>query len=179
MPLATLAICTFNRADRLPGLAEAMLAQQSPIPFELLFVNNNSTDDTLEVLKDLAQRHANVRFVTEAEQGIVPARNRAIAEALDNDYMLFMDDDELPGDGLLQAGLDGFADDFLARGLAVALADHAHRHAAGAEALDAHGLAQFAQLVVDLAVDFLARQLDRQLALQPSGVFYRDLHNDD
>lgn len=106
MPLATLAICTFNRADRLLALAEAMLAQQSPIPFEVLFVNNNSTDNTAEVLKGLAERHANVRFVTETEQGIVPARNRAIAEALDNDYMLFMDDDQLPAPGWVANGLD-------------------------------------------------------------------------
>lgn len=106
MPLATLAICTYNRADRLPALAEAMLAQQSPIPFEVLFVNNNSKDNTLEVLRDLADRHANIRFVTETEQGIVPARNRAIAEALNNDYLLFMDDDQLPAPSWAANGLD-------------------------------------------------------------------------
>ena len=106
MPLATLAICTFNRAGRLPGLAEAMLAQESPIPFEVLFINNNSTDNTAEILEGLAGEHDNIRFVTETEQGIVPARNRAIAEALENDYLLFMDDDQLPAAGWVAAGLD-------------------------------------------------------------------------
>jgi len=106
MPLATLAICTYNRADRLPALAKAMLAQQSPIPFEVLFINNNSNDNTAQVLQGLAERHGNVRFVTETEQGIVPARNRAIAESLGNDYMLFMDDDQLPAPGWVANGLD-------------------------------------------------------------------------
>ena len=80
---------------------------------------------------------------------------------------------------MLQAVLDGFADDFLARLLAVALLDDAHRHAARAKALDAHLAAQFAELVLEFAVDFFARNLDRQLALEPSGIFYRDLHGDD
>ena len=106
MALATLGICTYNRADRLPALAEAMLAQQSPIPFEVLFVNNNSTDNTADVLQGLAARHPDIRFVTEREQGIVPARNRAIAESLNNDYLLFMDDDQLPTPGWLANGLD-------------------------------------------------------------------------
>ena len=106
MPLATLAICTYNRADRLPGLAEAMLAQQSPVPFEVLFVNNNSSDGTPQILEKLAKQYDNVRFVTETEQGIVPARNCAIAEALDNDYLLFMDDDQLPAPGWAANGLD-------------------------------------------------------------------------
>jgi len=49
---------------------------------------------------------APLRYVREPSQGIPFARNRAIEECKTRDYMLFMDDDELPRDGLLTAALD-------------------------------------------------------------------------
>jgi glycosyltransferase involved in cell wall biosynthesis len=105
----TIAICTYNRAERLPALVQALRAQECPIPFELLFVNNNSRDDTLQVLEKLAaEPGAALRFVTESRQGIVPARNRAIAEALDSEYFIFIDDDETPRPGFLLGALRCF-----------------------------------------------------------------------
>jgi glycosyltransferase involved in cell wall biosynthesis len=41
--------------------------------------------------------------VTETVQGIVPARNRAIEESLESEILVFIDDDELPLPGLLEA----------------------------------------------------------------------------
>ena len=105
----TAAFCTYNRAERLPGLITALRAQQCPIPFDILVVDNNSSDDTRKVLTRLAEEPgATLHFVHEPEQGIPHARNRALAEcmALGSDYMLFMDDDELPGEGLLAAAVD-------------------------------------------------------------------------
>lgn len=103
----TYAFCTYNRADRLPALVTAMRAQRCPLPFELLAVNNNSHDDTLQVLARLEQKPGpRLRVVTETFQGIVPARNRAIEESLDSDILVFIDDDELPLPGLLAAVTD-------------------------------------------------------------------------
>lgn len=103
----TFAFCTYNRADRLVKLVTAMRLQDCPVSFEILAVNNNSKDNTLAILENLAaQPGAPLRFVTETAQGIVPARNRAIEETLDSDILVFMDDDELPQDGLLNAAHD-------------------------------------------------------------------------
>jgi glycosyltransferase involved in cell wall biosynthesis len=105
--MLTFAFCTFNRADRLEALVSAMRAQSCPIPFEILAVNNNSRDNTLEVLERLAALPGiALRHVTETAQGIVPARNRAISEALCSDILVFIDDDELPTPGLLDAACD-------------------------------------------------------------------------
>lgn len=105
--LLTFAFCTYNRAERLERLVSAMRAQQCPIPFEILAVNNNSTDETEEVLARLArQPGVPLRWVTEPEQGIVPARNRAIAEAMHSDILVFIDDDEIPLPGLLAGAAD-------------------------------------------------------------------------
>lgn len=103
----TFAFCTYNRADRLEKLIAAMRAQTCPIPFEILVVNNNSQDNTAAELARLADLPGpRLRWVTESVQGIVAARNRAVAESLDSDIMVFMDDDELPLPGLIEAAAD-------------------------------------------------------------------------
>jgi succinoglycan biosynthesis protein ExoM len=108
----TYAFCTYNRADRLPQLVAAMRAQVCQIPYEILAVNNNSKDNTPAILEDLsAQSGAPLRYITETAQGIVPARNRAIEEALDSDIMVFIDDDELPQPGLLHAAYDAIVNE--------------------------------------------------------------------
>jgi glycosyltransferase involved in cell wall biosynthesis len=107
MPLLTFAFCTYNRADRLEKLVAAMRAQVCPVPFEILAINNNSTDNTAEVLTQLAQLPGSaLRWVTEPVQGIVAARNRGIAEALGSDILVYIDDDETPLPGLIDAAAD-------------------------------------------------------------------------
>lgn len=105
----TAAFCTYNRAARLPRLVAALRAQQCPVPFDILAVDNNSSDETPALLARLASEDGpTLRYVRETSQGIPFARNRAVEECLvlGSDYMLFMDDDELPGAGLLAAAVD-------------------------------------------------------------------------
>lgn len=100
----TFAFCTFNRGARLEKLLRAMRAQECPIYYEILAINNNSTDNTLEILKQLAKLPGPpLRVVNETTQGIVAARNRAIEEAIDSDILVFIDDDEIPMPGLIAA----------------------------------------------------------------------------
>lgn len=102
--MISFAFCTYNRSDRLEALIAAMRAQQCAEPFEILVINNNSSDDTLAVLERLAaQPGVPLRYVTESTQGIVPARNRGLAEAMNSDILIYMDDDELPHPGLVEA----------------------------------------------------------------------------
>jgi glycosyltransferase involved in cell wall biosynthesis len=101
------AFCTYNRSDRLPLLITRLRQQECPIDFEILVINNNSTDNTKDVLNDLAnQPGKKLLHVIETQQGIPYARNRAITESFDADYLYFMDDDELPKPGLLTAAID-------------------------------------------------------------------------
>jgi len=109
MTVLTVAFCTYKRADRLPRLVASLRAQSCAVPFEILAVNNNSPDDTLDVLARLqSEPGATLRVVTETSPGIVPARNRVLAEATHSDYLVFIDDDELPHPCLLAAAYDAF-----------------------------------------------------------------------
>ena len=103
----TVAICTYNRAGRLPTLVKTLRQQKCPISSEILVVDNNSSDDTQEVLRELVQLDGMpLRFVKETKQGIVHARNRAIDESRNSAYLAFIDDDELPGPSWLNAAVD-------------------------------------------------------------------------
>ena len=94
----TLAICTHNHAGRLrktlDGLQNLNHPQQA---WEVLIVDNNSSDGTSELLAKDEWHPANVptRVVFEGRLGISHARNRAVTEA-GGDYLFFMDDDETP-----------------------------------------------------------------------------------
>ena len=105
--MLTFAFCTYNRADRLDKLIAAMRAQHCPVPFEILAINNNSSDNTVQELTRLAALPGPpLRWVTESVQGIVSARNRGIAEAMDSRILVYIDDDEIPLPGLIAAAAD-------------------------------------------------------------------------
>lgn len=104
MKKLTVAICSYNRAECLPALVNKLRQQSCSISFSILIINNNSTDNTLEILQQLKNEPGpKLRYVTEKKQGIAHARNRALEECLDADYMFVMDDDELPEPGILAA----------------------------------------------------------------------------
>jgi len=108
----TVAFCTYKRADRIERLVEALRAQNCPVPFDILAVNNNSPDNTLDVLDALKKAPgAPLRVVTETAQGIAHARNRAIEECLGSEIMVFLDDDELPMPGFLETAYDAIVNE--------------------------------------------------------------------
>lgn len=95
-PEVTIVVCTYNRADRLRGALESLAALElGAHTAEILVVDNNSTDDTDRVARDVAgTSQIPLRIVRERMQGIVPARNRGIAEAA-GEWIAFFDDDQL------------------------------------------------------------------------------------
>ena len=69
----TIAICTLNGASRLPEVLEALRKQQGVLDdaWEILLVDNGSTDETKEVLTDFAGQavQVNCRYVLEKQPG--------------------------------------------------------------------------------------------------------------
>lgn len=99
----SVAICTYNGAERLPEVLDQLLHQvgTEDIQWEVLVVNNNSSDHTAAVVSEYAavwRKDCELRYVFEAEQGLAYARNRAILEARSSDLIGFLDDDNLPAE---------------------------------------------------------------------------------
>jgi glucosyl-dolichyl phosphate glucuronosyltransferase len=105
-------ICTHNRADILLRVAiRSLLSQQvvADCPFEILVVDNVSTDDTQERVTEVAAATAYpaIRYVYEPSIGLSHARNRGIAEA-QGEIIAFLDDDSEAGTGWFQSLYDAY-----------------------------------------------------------------------
>lgn len=112
---ASIIVCTYNRADSLRDTLKALRAQQAPerCEWEVLVVDNNSSDRTRRVVEDEARTWPRLRYEFEARQGLSRARNHGIKCAR-GDVLLFTDDDVLPEPDWLivtLAGLDRYGAD--------------------------------------------------------------------
>ncbi|NJL28333.1 MAG: glycosyltransferase family 2 protein, partial [Thermoanaerobaculia bacterium] len=104
-PRASVLICTHNRARDLALCCAALGGLDAPPEsWEVVVVDNASTDDTPEVAEAWAARlEGRLRGVEgTGALGLSAARNRAIAEAR-GEILAFLDDDALPEPGWLSA----------------------------------------------------------------------------
>ncbi len=94
-PLVTVAILTYNRERFLKETLAALARQNYPIDqWELLVIDNNSTDNTRSVVESFSNARPSPRYLLETKQGLDHGRNRAIAEAR-GQYIVLADDDIL------------------------------------------------------------------------------------
>ena len=89
-------ICCHNSAKRLPETLRHLAAQQVPaaIPWEVVVIDNASTDDTATLAPAIwpASALAPLRVVAEPQAGLRHARIRGIREAR-HEIISFIDDD--------------------------------------------------------------------------------------
>jgi glycosyltransferase involved in cell wall biosynthesis len=98
----TVAVCTRNRAASLARVLASLAAMAPPgMPFEVLVIDNASTDATPRVLADFAARLP-LRSAAEPRPGLSHARNRAVALA-GGAWIAWTDDDVVVGRGWLAA----------------------------------------------------------------------------
>lgn len=97
-PFFTVAINTRNRADMLGASLRAALEQDVSVPFEVLVVDNDSSDHTAELVANMQPEHPCLRYVHEPRLGVGSARYRAMREAW-GEVVIFVDDDAtlMPG----------------------------------------------------------------------------------
>lgn len=90
----TAIVCTYNRAPQLSRCLQSFHhIQARPETWQLLVVDNNSSDETREtVFRFAASAPFRVNYAFEPRQGLSHARNRGIAEAT-TPYIAFTDDD--------------------------------------------------------------------------------------
>jgi glycosyltransferase involved in cell wall biosynthesis len=114
-PRVTVAVITYNRSRYLRETLAGIVRQNYPSDrWEILVIDNNSTDDTPEVVSSFMSAAPSPRRVVEASQGLDHGRNRAVAEAR-GDVIVLTDDDIL------------VEPDWLAQMVAPFSSDSAHR----------------------------------------------------
>ena len=84
---------TYNRELLLSRTLESLLHQRADsVRYEILVVDNNSSDDTRQVVERFANCHPPVRYFYEPRRGVSHARNTGIAAAR-APLVAFIDDD--------------------------------------------------------------------------------------
>lgn len=104
----TVAICTWNRCELLRRTLEQMTKLIIPerIMWELLVVNNNSTDRTNAVIDSFSDRLP-IRRLFESQPGQSHARNLAVLHAT-GEYIIWTDDDALVDENWLNEYYEAF-----------------------------------------------------------------------
>lgn len=101
LPFVSVIVPTFNRSATLRLTVESLLAQSYPADrFEIVIVDNGSTDDTPRVIETFTARAPNVRAMVERRRGAHFARNSG-AMAASGGIFYFTDDDMLADPALL------------------------------------------------------------------------------
>ncbi len=103
-PAISIVICTYNRADYIQEAMESLYNQTlAKSAFEVIIVNNNSSDNTEKVCRNFITTHSDAQyyFLNEQQQGASFARNTG-AKLSKSPLLCFMDDDAVAEKNYLQ-----------------------------------------------------------------------------
>ena len=109
-PEISLIICTKNRAISLNRCLQSINQQEIiEASGELIIVNNGSTDNTDEILREFKNKSLfSLKIINEAKQGLGRARNAGILAA-EGKIIAFTDDDCYPAAGYFKNVISAFA----------------------------------------------------------------------
>jgi GT2 family glycosyltransferase len=110
-PRLSLIVCTRNRSEKLDAFFSALSHMRAHARWELIVVDNASTDDTAAHLRTLSERlAARVSIVSEPGIGLGRARNAGVRCAR-GALLAFTDDDCYPAVDYIDRIVDAFADE--------------------------------------------------------------------
>lgn len=92
-------IPAYNAEKFIQHTIESVL-NQSYKDFEVVVVNDGSSDSTRSIVEDMADKYGNIRLINQPNEGVSSARNTALKEARGEFFTMVDADDELPRDAL-------------------------------------------------------------------------------
>ena len=104
MPLVSIVVPAYNVEPFLPSCVESVLAQTMP-DWELLLVDDGSSDGTGEIIREYEKRDKRVHGIFQTNAGAAAARNRAL-DAATGEYVAFLDSDDRYKPAMLESLLD-------------------------------------------------------------------------
>lgn len=93
-PQVSVIVPIYNASRTIGTTLEALLGQTLPST-EIICVNDGSTDDSLNIIREIASRNSNILVVDKNNQGAFLAREEGIKHAK-GDYIGFCDADDVP-----------------------------------------------------------------------------------
>ena len=93
-PLVTVVATFYNLEGFAAECVQSIVSQRDFSDFEVILVDDGSTDATPRLLSLLAEGHPYVRFLSQVNMGVAEARNRGVREAR-GDLITFVDGDDV------------------------------------------------------------------------------------
>ena len=107
-PEVSVIVATYNRGEVLRGALESLLRAETATPYEVIVVDNNSTDNTRNVVEELqAKSPVDLIYCFETQQGVSYARNVGIERAR-APILAFTDDDIRPAPDWISSIVESF-----------------------------------------------------------------------
>lgn len=105
-------VAAYNAAPYVEDALASLLRQRDAAQFDIIVVNDGSTDGTGDVVRKVAAEASEVRLIETPNRGIAAARNRALdAVAPDVDLLTVLDADDLSPAGRFARDVAHFAAD--------------------------------------------------------------------
>lgn len=74
-------VVSYNEEDSIGSCLESLLAQTYEYDFEILVIDNGSTDTTMQIVESFAHEHKKIRLLHNPRKGIVFSRNMGIRQS--------------------------------------------------------------------------------------------------
>lgn len=108
-PAVTVSVVVKDRKESMAACLDAIEAQEG-VDFDILIVDNGSTDGTFELLMERSRTSSRAISVLQESGSLGAIRNTALRRATGS-YVAFCDSDCVPAPGWLRAGLAAFEGD--------------------------------------------------------------------
>jgi len=102
VPEISVIIPVYNSENRLPFCLDSIIGQTFA-DFEIIAVNDGSTDNSLKILEKYASRDSRIKIITQKNSGPAAARNRGLNEARGKWIIMIDSDDYLEPETFEQA----------------------------------------------------------------------------
>ncbi len=104
MPLVSVIVPVYNVEDFLRQCLESIV-QQSFRDFEIIIVDDGSTDSSRSIAEEYEKKYSNIRIISQENGGLGAARNTGILESK-GEYLLLVDSDDIIDKDTLQVLVD-------------------------------------------------------------------------
>lgn len=91
-PAISVIVPVYNAQDGIKRCVDSLL-NQSFKNFEIIFLNDGSKDNSLNILKDYEVKYSFIRVIDKQNEGVAVTRNKGILLA-EGEYIMFMDNDD-------------------------------------------------------------------------------------
>lgn len=92
-PIISVIVPVFNKEASLPLCLDSLQAQRGRVPFEILLVDDGSSDKSRDICEAFVATNPNAKLISQQNGGVSRARNTGIAAAKGK-FLLFLDADD-------------------------------------------------------------------------------------